>query len=1473
MKYNVKFRRALPSCRVSRVIVIPALRLSGRTSAGSDSEVLINCRVSSVRRGVFTLIERTSLICSQAPLTNISLIKGGICSCVGVLDSKPNMAPERVTARGARPMCPSETKAQLSVRYKSRTAICTAVTDENEYHDFQDSPRTILWRIVYQREFLPKGVCIVLNHRQRGRRKHGKALSLNNARVFAMWRPSIAPPSCPGKSCHGFSSGTSRTRRQDGVTGPQNVGIPFANRRLVNNLLAGPCSRQGTFRITQWALGHNVRTRSLAQPVRERKEYICKGGKSHCVVEPMAGRVGKKKKVFVVTWAFPRYFKSAASTPTPYSIAQEADELITALQWPRNCPLHTKGNEPSCRLKFRYSASTDDLVTKQEVTGYLHSTASEFLEYWSLFPHVAATSLDTSPIARATPLNLPGFRGTGDSALFYSINRRCRSTAPKLKREATLVSRAGNRLATVLVHREPVLCLKREATLVSRAGNRLATVLVHREPVLCLNHMQLIFTNATIRNDRRIIAIPDPSLQGATVSKRLACSPPTKAIRFQSPAPGHSGYSQAGIVPDDAVGRRDFSGISRFPHPFIPALLHTHLHHPHRLSRLIKQTLLQTFPADKMIGASCLKHANKLKVGGALNDVCFKVVLKRKEKRRYACLDIRAQTRTKVAYLKPFKRLRCGDTSAIRSTMQRASSAPLPRRARFSTDGLLRRVACTYRLFTVNGPVKNENTFSCRQQPTATDELLLGACSIEVYPYTEGWHRKPDGLPRNITGYDVLRLQFNLSWKRGMIYSELVRGGGTSWKQNVSRASEKCEVTVNGLYRDLVKNEGGGHLKDSMKWSGEILAALNNEVLRADEGDCGMEQRRNERAGKTGDPRENQQPTASCGTIPTCGATRTGTEPGSPRWEASRLTAQPPWLQLTECLVVGSIEGFSLVQVNTDPNSTADGGYVEDARPVFLFRKSLCKICHSCRYTGLYGTRHGIFRLAQPDFITGLVIGPVLFSATGSVPALVPGRSHCRFRAQGAPRGYYLKRVEETEKEASILILHPTKYGCRYREISALEEVVKLWHRHRRGILPHSRPCFIYEALSSIRGVAALFTRLSQNTPLDPSLASTIARNISNTTTQRPAPRASHCQSENGHAHIDGKMATKFRFCNLSIFCGTTQRSSNVYNEVRVTCSYSLPHLSLVQIPPVRNVLEFSERPSAQQSSLVGFHAFSPTHTTNTSPAVVSRSPVIVRPPRRCRAVRHVDTSKSTSTCNIRSCVDIIFKILNICSTRRCRSRRVDAEVDMSSPKSTLTFPGRHVEGDIKLVETDITNWKFRLFLALVLKYDFINIFEDSKSILTVSFTGQRMAYTPKRDTDITLPPIDDYYWNIKLSYHYVPYPMEHAAFDTSCGPIVAFRCDSRQTNAQLTPAYLCKGLWSLTCRSLDSLIFQRCVVTATSGNPCLPNVDMPSSSVVIYTGRQNLRLSKNGFCFGHQKVLISDKPCAESRPTQPRMQ
>ncbi|KAJ8878543.1 hypothetical protein PR048_019121 [Dryococelus australis] len=74
------------------------------------------------------------------------------------------------------------------------------------------------------------------------------------------------------------------------------------------------------------------------------------------------------------------------------------------------------------------------------------------------------------------------------------------------------------------------------------------------------------------------------SLPRATVVERLGRSPPTKAIRFQSPAgsPDFRKWESYRTMP--LVGGSSW-GISRFPRPFIPAMLHIYFSHPHRLSR------------------------------------------------------------------------------------------------------------------------------------------------------------------------------------------------------------------------------------------------------------------------------------------------------------------------------------------------------------------------------------------------------------------------------------------------------------------------------------------------------------------------------------------------------------------------------------------------------------------------------------------------------------------------------------------------------------------------------------------------------------------------------------------------------------------------------------------------------------------------------------------------------------------------
>ncbi|KAJ8872515.1 hypothetical protein PR048_026121 [Dryococelus australis] len=74
----------------------------------------------------------------------------------------------------------------------------------------------------------------------------------------------------------------------------------------------------------------------------------------------------------------------------------------------------------------------------------------------------------------------------------------------------------------------------------------------------------------------------DGDVEGVKLREAKPARLPSRRSEF-NPRPGHSGFSQVGIVPGDAVGRRVFSVISRFSRPFIPALLHTLFNHPHRL--------------------------------------------------------------------------------------------------------------------------------------------------------------------------------------------------------------------------------------------------------------------------------------------------------------------------------------------------------------------------------------------------------------------------------------------------------------------------------------------------------------------------------------------------------------------------------------------------------------------------------------------------------------------------------------------------------------------------------------------------------------------------------------------------------------------------------------------------------------------------------------------------------------------------
>ncbi|KAJ8873972.1 hypothetical protein PR048_024812 [Dryococelus australis] len=83
----------------------------------------------------------------------------------------------------------------------------------------------------------------------------------------------------------------------------------------------------------------------------------------------------------------------------------------------------------------------------------------------------------------------------------------------------------------------------------------------------------IVVSDEPLRVKSFYLLISLPQKIGATVAERLARS------SFSIPSRA-TGFSQVGIVPDDAAGRRVFSGICRFPCPFIPASLHTNLNHP-----------------------------------------------------------------------------------------------------------------------------------------------------------------------------------------------------------------------------------------------------------------------------------------------------------------------------------------------------------------------------------------------------------------------------------------------------------------------------------------------------------------------------------------------------------------------------------------------------------------------------------------------------------------------------------------------------------------------------------------------------------------------------------------------------------------------------------------------------------------------------------------------------------------------------
>ncbi|KAJ8867368.1 hypothetical protein PR048_031169 [Dryococelus australis] len=84
---------------------------------------------------------------------------------------------------------------------------------------------------------------------------------------------------------------------------------------------------------------------------------------------------------------------------------------------------------------------------------------------------------------------------------------------------------------------------------------------------------------------------------------------PSRENRVRYPTCVAPGFLRVGILPDDATGRWVFSRISRFPGPFVPALLHTHLpcrSSPFKTSMLRAAQISRHHSAKVFLNTLCL---------------------------------------------------------------------------------------------------------------------------------------------------------------------------------------------------------------------------------------------------------------------------------------------------------------------------------------------------------------------------------------------------------------------------------------------------------------------------------------------------------------------------------------------------------------------------------------------------------------------------------------------------------------------------------------------------------------------------------------------------------------------------------------------------------------------------------------------------------------------------------------------------
>ncbi|KAJ8876874.1 hypothetical protein PR048_021322 [Dryococelus australis] len=388
---------------------------------------------------------------------------------------------------------------------------------------------------------------------------------------------------------------------------------------------------------------------------------------------------------------------------------------------------------------------------------------------------------------------------------------------------------------------------------------------------------------------------------------------------------GCSGFSHVGIVPDVAVGRRVFSGISRFPSSFIPAMLHTNLALP---SSALKTSMLRATQITSL--TQQFWHQNGLKrvaetAGQRLTagtsgsaergtERVYRLVtgagvfvmemrqgrgrrmrvtrgesVGRKQSRAEGVSDLNAHFLTGLQaggrYEELVPRLPAAEELAPRAPLYHGNYALRKGTARRAQliyviphfDWCKRRYARLndYKLFT-----SFQNYVETVQ---ITVQQFVVVLTYECLHSERARSDKPADRPVEA---GVKSGTASISTVKGETdgrdYSARCSGMDPPRPRSRSEGAIRATVMRTPSASSLLRARPA-------VFPARLLAARFSEPMRALE--VRVEQRRN-----GGIPEKTRRPTASSGTIPTCEGpvTLPGIEPGSPWWEASELSARPP---------------------------------------------------------------------------------------------------------------------------------------------------------------------------------------------------------------------------------------------------------------------------------------------------------------------------------------------------------------------------------------------------------------------------------------------------------------------------------------------------------------------------------------------------------------------------------------------------